>query len=51
MILKYPEIITNLDFIKVTTMPLELCGGTIINSDTGQEDGAYVGSAVDVFRR
>ena len=49
MVLNNPEIITKLDFVKVITMPLELRGGTIINSDTQQEDGAYVGTAVDVF--
>ena len=33
MILKYPEVITNLEFIKVTTMPLELRGGIIVDCD------------------
>ena len=51
MQLKYPEVITNLDFVKLTTMPLELRGGILITSDVEQEDGAYVGCAIDVFRR
>jgi predicted GIY-YIG superfamily endonuclease len=53
MLLKYPEIVTNLDFIKVTTMPLELRAGIAINCDAqhDEEDGAYVGCAMDVFRK
>ena len=30
VILKYPEVITNLDFERVTTMPLEMRAGVII---------------------
>eukprot|EP00957_Ditylum_brightwellii_P084917 6457180-Ditylum_brightwellii.AAC.1 len=33
VMLKYPEIVTNLKFIKVTTMPLELLGGIAIAFD------------------
>ena len=52
MLLKYPEVVTNLDFVKVTTMPLELRAGIAINCDAqhDKEDGAYVGCAMDVFR-
>ena len=31
--LKYPEIVTKLDFIKLPTMPLELRTGIVIESD------------------
>ena len=30
VMLKYPEVVTNLEFIKVTTMPLELRAGIAI---------------------
>jgi hypothetical protein len=51
--LKYPEVevVTNLDFIKVTTIPLELRGGVTVDSDIESEDGAFVGTAVDGFCR
>lgn len=32
-------------------MPLELCAGTAVQSDTLVEDGAYVETAVQNFRR
>ena len=51
MMLKYPEVVTNLDFVKVTTMPLELRSGIVIKSDIEREDGAFVRSAIDGFRR
>ena len=33
VMLKYPEVVTNLDFEKISTMPLELQSGTVVNSD------------------
>ena len=51
--LGYPEVITNLIFAPITTMPLELRAGIRVDSDTVDvlEDGAFIGSAVDSFRR
>ena len=51
--LGYAEVITNLIFAPVTTMPLELRAGIRVDSDTVDvlEDGAFIGSAVDSFRR
>jgi hypothetical protein len=49
--LKYPEIVTNLEFIKVTTMSLELRGGIAITFDDNTEDDAYICSAVENYRR
>eukprot|EP00957_Ditylum_brightwellii_P026214 1982369-Ditylum_brightwellii.AAC.1 len=51
VMLKYPEIVTNLEYIKVTTMPLELQGGIAITFDTIAEDTAYACSAVESFHR
>ena len=39
--LKYPEVVTNLKFIKVSTLTLELREGIIVDSDTETGDGAY----------
>jgi len=52
-ILRYPEVITNLIFAAITTMPLELRAGIKVDSDMVDvlEDGAFIGSAVDSFRR
>eukprot|EP00957_Ditylum_brightwellii_P022146 1670935-Ditylum_brightwellii.AAC.1 len=47
IMLKYPEIVTNLDFIKVSAMPLELRAGTAINSDAETEDGAFAIAAIE----
>ena len=44
VILRYPEIITNLKFIKVSTMPLEYRSGVIIRSENVQ--GTQVKRAV-----
>ena len=52
--LGYPEVITNVKFANVTTMPLELRAGVErIESDITQsvQDGAYLCAAVDAFRR
>ena len=51
VILKYPEVITNLQFIKVCTMPLELRGGIMLDSTKIIEDGAYVTTAIDQYRK
>eukprot|EP00957_Ditylum_brightwellii_P149191 11361097-Ditylum_brightwellii.AAC.1 len=51
VMLKYPEIVANLEFIKVTTMPLELWGGIANTFDDNTEDDAYVCSAVENFYR
>ena len=52
LMLGYVEVVTNLDFCKVSTMPLELRAGIKIESDlVSNEDGAYVTTEVDYFRR
>ena len=51
LILQYPEVVRNLNFIKISTMPLELRAGTAVQSDTIVEDGAYVETSVQNFRR
>ena len=50
MQLTYSEVATNLKFIKVSTMPLELRAKIRVASDTESEDGAFVGSAIQSFR-
>ena len=50
LILQYPEVVRNLNFIKISTMSLELRGGVVVNSDTIIEDGAYIETAVQSFR-
>eukprot|EP00957_Ditylum_brightwellii_P052664 3992653-Ditylum_brightwellii.AAC.1 len=49
VMLKYPKIITNLKFVKISTMPLELIGGIALSSDVITEDGAYTCSAIESF--
>ncbi len=51
VMLKYPEIITNLKFVKLSTMPLELRGGIALTLDVITEDGAYTISAIESFCR
>eukprot|EP00957_Ditylum_brightwellii_P187524 14280970-Ditylum_brightwellii.AAC.1 len=51
VMLKYPEIVTNLESIKVTTMPLELWGGIATTFNDNTEDDAYICSAVESFCR
>ena len=51
VMLKYPEVVTSLEFIKVTTMSLELRAGITIESDIQNEDGVFVGSVIDGFRK
>ena len=50
LILQYPEVVRNLSSIKILTMPLELRGGVVDKSDTILEDGAYIKTAVQLFR-
>ena len=47
--LRYSEVVTNLQFIKVSTMSLELCGSIGIQSNTETEDGAYAIAAVESY--
>ena len=49
--LKYPEVVTNLYFIKVSTFPLEIWVGIRLDYDTDNEDDAYFISAVGYFCR
>ena len=49
--LKYTEVVTNLDFIKVSTSILEIWAFIRVYSDTQTEDGAYVIAAVEDFWR
>ena len=51
VMLKYPEVVTNLEFIKLSTMPLELRGGIALSSDVVTEDSAYICLAIESFRR
>ena len=51
LILQYLEVVRNLNFIKVSTIPLELCAGTAFQSDALIEDGAYDETVVQNFRR
>ena len=52
VMLKYPEVYTNLRFISISTMPLELRAGVQIDTDANDlEDGAYVGSISDHVRQ
>ena len=51
VIIKYTEVVTNLDLIKVTTMPLEFRGGIEVKSDIQTKYSAYVGSEIDGFRK
>ena len=50
VILQYPEIITNLNFVKVTTMPLEYRAGIKMTTEDRVEDGAFVTSGIDHYR-
>eukprot|EP00957_Ditylum_brightwellii_P046527 3531212-Ditylum_brightwellii.AAC.1 len=51
VMLKYPAIVTNLEFMKVTTMPLVIWGGIAVTFDDNTEDDEYTYSAVESFRR
>ena len=49
-ILLIPEVVTNLEFDKVSTMPLELRGGILMNVPKKLEDGAHLVSPGDTYR-
>ena len=49
--LKYPEVVKNIDFIKVSTISLEFWSVIIVNYDTDMEDGAYFVAEVESFSR
>ena len=49
VVLKYPKVVTNLDFIIVTTMPLEFQGVIEVKSDIQTEYGEYIGSSIHGF--
>ena len=53
MIPHHPEVITNLNFEKVSTMPLELRPGVILKSKEASKpkDGAHITSPTDYYRR
>ena len=51
VILKHPEVVTNPDFVNVSTFPLELRAGIRVYSYTETEYGAYVMAEVEAFRR
>ena len=46
VMLKYTEVVNNVDFIKVSTMPLELWSGITVSYNIEMEDGAYTVSVV-----
>ena len=48
--LQYPEVIQNLEYANISTLPLELRGGIAIDSDNITEDGAYVETESQNFR-
>ena len=47
--LKYPQVVTNIDFIKFLEMPLDIRSVIIVDSDTDTEDGAYFVYEVESF--
>ena len=49
VMLKYPEVVTNIDFIKVSTIALELQPGIKVNFDTDTGYGTYVVAVVESF--
>ena len=49
LILQHLKVIRNLNFINISTMPLELRGGVVIKSDTILEYGAYIEAAAQSF--
>ena len=44
---QYPDVITDLCFVSIDSLPLELCKGESVPTDTTVEDGAYVTSVSD----
>ena len=51
VMLKYPDVVTNLNFIKVSTLSLDLRAGNRVDFDTETEDAAYVIAAVEAYWR
>ena len=51
VMLKYPEVVKNLNFIKVSTITLELRSVIIVNSGTETKDGSCVLGTIESFRR
>ena len=51
MMLKNPEVVTYLDFNKVSTFILEIRAGVIVYSDIETEDGVYIITALEDFWR
>ena len=49
-ILLIPKVVTNLDFEKVSTMPLELRGGLIMNVTNKLKDGSHTVKPGDTYR-
>ena len=49
--LKYTEVMTNLNFIKVSTLIVGIQAGIWVDYDTETEDGAYVIDVVEDFWR
>eukprot|EP00957_Ditylum_brightwellii_P012076 912864-Ditylum_brightwellii.AAC.1 len=52
VMLKYPEVVTNIHFVNISTLPLELQAGISVtdnarNEGANVEDGAFVHSDVD----
>ena len=44
---QYPHVITNLYFVSIDSLPLELCKGESVLTDTIVKDSAYVISIYD----
>ena len=51
LLLRYPEIITNLQFIKASTIPLELRPGILCHKEDKIQDGEYVTSPLDNYKQ
>ena len=53
VMLKHPKVMTNLDFYKISMIPLEIRAGIRVESDSDRtEDGAYAISCIEsCFRK
>ena len=51
MMLQYPELVTNLIFCKIFTIPLELRVGIKVNFNIHTNDGTYTVVALDFFSK
>ena len=50
MMIKYPKVVTNINFCKISTMPLELQAGVRVDYYSDKtEDGAYVMDSIESF--